>query len=167
MCATHVRTVAQTSGKVSTLSHVDSGNPRDARAPDQEPPLIRVHVIRVQFNPPGSVPENVQREISTQLRTQVFERYTRATYLEELAEEIAEVGIRGALQNRGYFRATATTKITKRETKGADVNVAVAINAAPGTQYRTGKVRLESADDDLPLGISTDVLRELIPLHAG
>jgi outer membrane translocation and assembly module TamA len=138
---------------------------REMQAP--EPPLMRVHVIRVQFDPDGVIPEDIREEISTQLRTQLFERYASAAYLEDLAGEIAEVGVMGALQNRGYFRTRATAKVTRLEREGADVNVAVAISVALGTQYRTGDVRVESADEDVRLAISAEVLRELIPLHSG
>jgi outer membrane translocation and assembly module TamA len=140
---------------------------REMEAPNPEPPRVRVHVIRVEFNPGDGILASVQGEISTHLRSQVFERNASATYLKELAEEIAEVGVVGALQNSGYFRARATAKLTALGGEGTDIDVAVAISVTPGKQYRTGKVRIESADDDVPLGIPAEALRKLIPLQRG
>ena len=136
-------------------------------APESEPPQVSVHVARVEFNPEDDIPASVRGEISTELRSQVFKQYASTAYLKELGEEIAEVGVAGALRNRGFYRAMATAKLTVMETKGADIDVAATIRVTPGTQYRTGEVRFESADDDVPLGISAEVLRGLIPLQSG
>jgi outer membrane translocation and assembly module TamA len=146
---------------------------REMQAPEPEPPQVAhepqvsVHVVRVEFNLEDGIPANFRGEISTRMQSQVFERYSSAAHLKELAEEIAEVGVAGALQNRGFYRARATVKLTALESKGADIDVAATIRVTPGTQYRTGEVRFESADDDVPLSISAEVLRELIPLQSG
>jgi outer membrane protein assembly factor BamA len=73
----------------------------------------------------------------------------------------------GALQNRGYFRATAAAKLTALQTAGAEISVAAVISAAPGPQFRAGDIRIESADAAFPLGMSPEVLRGLIPLQTG
>jgi outer membrane translocation and assembly module TamA len=140
---------------------------REMQAPEAELPRVSVHVVRVEFNPEDGIPASVRGEISTQLRSQVFERHASTAYLKELAAEIAEVGVIGGLQNRGYFRAMATATLTVLGSKGADIDVAATIGVAPGTQYRTGKVRVESTDEDAPLGISATALRGLIPLQSG
>jgi outer membrane translocation and assembly module TamA len=149
---------------------------REMQAPEPEPPQVppkpeqlqvSVHVVRVEFHPEDGIPASVRGEISTQLRSQVFEQYASTAYLKELAEDIADVGVAGELQNRGYYRARATAQLTALGSKGADIDVAVAISVTPGTQYRTGRVRVESADDDVPLGISATALRGLIPLQSG
>jgi outer membrane translocation and assembly module TamA len=138
---------------------------REMQTSEPEVPQVNVHVIRVEFSPKDGIPASVRGEISTQLRNQVFVRYASTAYLKELAEEIAEVGVVGALQNRGYFRARATAEVMRLGNEGADINVAVAISATLGTQYRAGDVRFESADRDVPLSISAEVLRGLIPLQ--
>jgi hypothetical protein len=73
---------------------------REMRAPEPEPSQVSVHVVRVEFHPEGGIPASVRGEISAQLRSQVFERYASTAYLKELADEIAEVGVAGELQNR-------------------------------------------------------------------
>lgn len=140
---------------------------RDMQLPDPVPPRIRVHVIRVEFDSKDGVPADAREEISTALRNRVFERDANTAYLNDLANEIAEVGARVALQNQGYFTATAEAKLTALESKGSDINVAVVISATPGPQYRMGDMGIESADSDLSLSISPAVLRPLVPLQTG
>jgi len=46
-------------------------------------------------------------------------------------------------------------------------HAAATISAQPGAQYRTGNIRIESADSSSPLVMSPEVLRGLIPLQRG
>src|SRR5439155_24423100 len=81
--------------------------------------------------------------------------------------EIAEVPVRGALLNLGYFKVNAKAKLTVLSSEGEDVSAAVVISATPGPQYRTGDIRIECTDSGHPLIISPEVLRVLIPLQRG
>jgi SNF2 family DNA or RNA helicase len=138
---------------------------REMQPPDPAPPQVRVHVIRVEFDPKDGIPSNVQEEISTQLQSHIFERDANRPYLSDLANEIAEVNVRGVLQNHGYFGPTVfAAKLSTLQSEGADKNIEVAISATPGTQYHTGNIRIESADSASQFWISPEVLRELIPL---
>lgn len=128
---------------------------------------VRVHVISVDFDSNDGIPADAQEQISGELRSHLFQPDAGSVYLNDLANEIAEVGVRGALQDRGYFKATATAKLTTLQTEGADVGVVVTISATPGPQYRTGDIRIESTDRDYPLAISSEILRSLIPLQRG
>jgi outer membrane translocation and assembly module TamA len=134
---------------------------------DPVPPRVKVHVIRLEFDSNDGIPADAREEISTELRSHVFERDANTADLSDLANEIAEVGVRGALQNRGYFAATATAKLTELHSEGAEISVAAAISATPGTQYHIRDIRIESADIGFPLSMSPEVLRELIPLQRG
>jgi outer membrane protein assembly factor BamA len=139
---------------------------RDMRPADPVSPRVRVRVIRVEFDPKEGIPANAREEISAELRSHVFERDADTAYLDDLANEIAEVGARGALQDRGYFTATAVAKLTALQSEGAEIGVAVIISAKPGPQYRAGDIRIEPADDG-SLEFSTEVLRDFIPLQRG
>jgi outer membrane protein assembly factor BamA len=132
---------------------------------DPVPPRVRVRVIRVGFDSKDGIPADAQEEISAELQSHVFEPDVHSAYLNDLGNQIAEVSVRGALQNRGYFKATATAKLTTLQTEGADIDVVVAISATPGPQYRTGDIRIGSTDSGYPLIISPEVLRGLIPLR--
>ena len=131
------------------------------------PTRVKVHVIRVDFDPSDGVPADAQGEISEELRSRVFEAEAGSAYLKDLANEIAEVSVLEALQDRGYFKVTATAELTTLQTQGADISVVVAISATPGPQYRTGDIRIEPSDSDLPLAISPEILRSLVPIHRG
>ena len=108
---------------------------RDMQTSDPVPPRVRVHVIRVEFDSNDGIPADAREEISRELRSHVFERDGDTADLSDLANEIAEVGVRGALQNRGYFTVTATAKLTELQSEGAEISVAATISATPGTQY--------------------------------
>jgi outer membrane translocation and assembly module TamA len=140
---------------------------QEIREMQPEPTRLRVHVIRVEFDSNDGVPADAQEEISTALRSRVIEPDADTAYLKDLASEIAEVGVRGALRNRGYFKATATASLTRLQTQGADVSVVATIRATLGLQYRMGNLRIESADSGEPFAISPEVLRGLIPLQTG
>jgi len=131
------------------------------------PTEVRVHVVRVDFDPNDGIPADVREEISTKLRSQVFERDVESAYLKDLAQEIAEVPVRGAFRDRGYFKTNATAMLTTLQVQDGDVWAVVRINATPGPQYRTGGIQIKSADPDSALAISPEVLRSLIPLKRG
>lgn len=131
------------------------------------PTRVRVHVIRVDFDSNDGVPADAQGEISEQLRSRVFEADAGSAYLKDLANEIAEVRVMEPLRDRGYFKVTATAKLTTLQTEGSDISVVVAIRATPGPQYRMGDIRIEPPDSDLTLAISPDILRSLVPIHRG
>src|SRR6267142_13054 len=90
---------------------------RDMQTSDPVPPRVRVHVIRVEFDSNDGIPADAREELSTELRSHVFERDGDTADLSDLANEIAEVDVRGALQNRGYFAATATAKLTELQSE--------------------------------------------------
>src|SRR5258708_3479122 len=119
---------------------------REMQPSDPVPPQVRVRVVRVEFDSNDGIPADVREKISAELRSRVFNRDAGTDYLSELANEIAEVGARGALQNRGYFKATAAAKLRALQSESAEISVAAAISATPGPQYRTGDIRIESAD---------------------
>lgn len=132
-----------------------------------EPARLRIHVMSVEFDADDGIPADAQEEISAGLRNTVFERGEEKGYLLQLANEIAEVPVREALRNRGYFKMTATAKATELWRDAAEVGVVVAVRATPGPQYRMGNIQIQSADPDLPLAIYSEVLRSLIPLQRG
>ena len=140
---------------------------QEIRGKQPVPTRVRLHVVRVDFSPDDGIPADVQDEISTELQKQVFERDADSAYLKNLPDEIAEVGVRGALRDRGYFKAAATAKLTPLEGEGVDMKVVVAIRATLGSLYRTGDIQFESTNSNSPLMISPDILRGLIVLQRG
>jgi len=135
--------------------------------PETEPARARVHVIRVEFDSNRGIPADARKEILTELQSRVFEPDADSDYLTNLANQIAEVPVRGGLRDRGYFNARATAKLTVLQREGEDISVVATIKATPGPQYVTGDIRIESTDSNHPLAISPEILRGLIPLQRG
>ena len=69
-------------------------------------------MTRVEFDRNDDIPADDQEEISAELRRRVFKPDADSAYQKDLANEIAEVPVRGALRYRGYFKVTATAKLT-------------------------------------------------------
>jgi hypothetical protein len=89
-----------------------------------------------------------------------------ADYLKNVGDEIAEVDVKEALQNDGYFKAQTDAKLTAIQSERGEISVVARIHATPGDQYRSRDIRVESADGT-PLKYSEDVLRSAIPLENG
>ena len=138
-----------------------------AQPTEPAPALVRVHVLRVEFNSDDGIPADVQEEISTELEKQVFGREANSAYLNHLAQEIGDVAVRKAFRNRGYFKVSDTASLTTLSSEGADIYVAAEVHATPGPQYRAGDIRVESEDPDRQLMMSHDTLRGIIPLQKG
>ena len=135
--------------------------------PEQPKVKVNVHVISVEFEANSGIPSDAQEQIAAELQSLTFGGDADADYLNDIANAIAEVGVRGFLQDRGYFRATTTARLRLLEESGAEVHVAATISAEPGPQYRTGDIRIESADSSSPLVMSLEILRGLVPLQSG
>ena len=83
---------------------------REMQPPVPVPPRVRVHVIRVEFDPKDGVQADARGDISTELRNHVFERDANTAYLNDLANEIAEVGVRGGAPKSGLFQSDSGGK---------------------------------------------------------
>ena len=112
-------------------------------------------------------PQMLKRRFRRSCEARCSSGMSTGAYANDLANEIADVDVRGALRDRGYFRASAEARLTELWNEGADIGVLVAVAATLGPQYRAGDIRLKSADPDSLLAISPEVLRSLIPLQRG
>ena len=140
---------------------------QEIREKQPEPKQVRVHVIRVDFDSDDGIPVDAQQEIASELQSNLIEPEADSAYLKDLADAIADVGVSGALRDRGYFKAMATAKLTALQSEREDISIVVSIEATPGPQFRAGDIRIESADPDRPLTMSPEILRGLIPLQRG
>jgi len=82
-------------------------------------------------------------------------------------DELAEVGLRGTLQEHGYFRAEASAKAEILSKDAKHDHVALTIRVNPGRQYRLGSVQFRSVDPDAPLGFPPQELRKQLPMRTG
>jgi hypothetical protein len=81
---------------------------QEIRDMQPEPQKVTLHVARVEFDQKSGIPMQLQREITADVRRGTFQEDEDSDYLKKAANEIAEVGVRGPLQNRGYFRPRYT-----------------------------------------------------------
>jgi hypothetical protein len=83
-----------------------------------------------------------------------------------VASEVAQVGVRGYFQQRGYFKVVAHDPATKllaiRDGK-QQILVSVAVSA--GEQYRLGALTFQSAVAGTPLSVPSETLREQFNLR--
>jgi hypothetical protein len=68
---------------------------QEIREMQPAPTRVRVHIIRVDFDSNDGIPPDAQEETSAELRRRVFEPEADGAYLKDLANEIAEVPVRG------------------------------------------------------------------------
>jgi hypothetical protein len=142
-----------------------SKQPQSTRV--EEPTLLCNHLVRIEFAPNSGIPLELQREISTLLLAQTFEEDSDTDYVKEAANEIAEVEVRGSLQDKGYLRVLPEAKLTLLKAEGSDILVAAAISAELGPQYWLNRIQFVAVDPDKSLSQSDRVLRDFFPLKPG
>jgi len=126
-----------------------------------EAPERKVIIDNVEFAAPTSLPESTRAEIVAEIKGQ--------EHLEtpKWVAELEEVGVRGAFQDRGYFKVLATAEVHSIRSDAEYDHVAVTIHAEEGPQYRLGKVRFRTADPEETLAFPEKVLRAQLPLQEG
>src|SRR5438094_7961423 len=109
---------------------------QEIREMQPAPARVRVHVIRVEFDSNDGIPADAQEEISGKLQSRVFEPALDSAYLNDLENEIADVGVRGALRDRGYFKVIATARLTPPWCEATASSGDGTIAGRAGPQYR-------------------------------
>jgi outer membrane translocation and assembly module TamA len=133
--------------------------PQETGEPDA--PERMVVIDEVRFEPPPHLPESTQAEIVAELKVPEFPAGSR------WLEEFEEVGIRGAFQDRGYFKVEAKAEVHPISSDATRDHVSVTIHIQEGPQYRLGKLRFRTDDPEETLAFPADELRKQIPLRPG
>jgi outer membrane protein assembly factor BamA len=116
----------------------------------------------VKFDGPVHLPDSTnERKVISDIKHRVFD------YGQEGLDEILEVQIRGAWQDQGYFKVTATGQTQVVSSDSTCEHVMITIRVDPGRQYRLGDVRFRESDPGQPLAFTPEELRKLIPLQEG
>ena len=132
--------------------------------PDTHTPVAaerKVIIDDVEFAPRTSLPESTRAEIVAEIKGQEHLETPR------WVAELEEVGVRGAFQDRGYFKVLATAEVHTIRSDAEYDHVAVTVHAEEGPQYRLGKVRFRTADSDELLVFPEETLRAQLPLQEG
>ena len=121
------------------------------------PPRGQIRIKKVVFQGVTQMPESAQRELAESIKKRTFEDEDGGWL-----DEIQEIDVRGAWQERGYFQVKVSAK-ADIETGGPELAWAtVTIRVDEGLQYRLGKLTF-SVGTVFP----QETLRKLIPLREG
>jgi hypothetical protein len=120
-----------------------------------------VVIDSVDFDGPITLPEPARLKLVDDLKRHEFDADSK------WLDEVAEVSLRGAWQDQGYFKVIA--KATARDIGGDALHEHVALTAhvEEGLQYFQGRLNIQSVDRDAPLVFTQEVLRNVYPLREG
>ncbi len=121
-------------------------------------------VDSVKFDTPDHLPDSSEEpQIISEIKQHMFD------YGQEGLDEVLEVRIRSAWQDRGFFKVLAWSRTQVVSSDSTYEHVLVTIHVDPGEQYRLGGVRFRSSnsDDRETLAFPREELRKLLPLQEG
>jgi hypothetical protein len=140
-----------------TLAQEISAMQEETRALEPEPVATpRVVIASVQFAPRTRISESVRSRIIWSIKSPEFHDDADMDWLEELQD----VGIRGVLQDSGYFKAKVKVDARLLDGNERRNRYALTLHIEEGWQYRLGNVRSKPADHDKAfLAFSANELR--------
>ena len=126
----------------------------------------RITIASIYFQGQTPLPQTVQTQL---VRT--FRRYTQPFHDSDaqiLLTEFSEAGVKAALHDRGYFRASVEAEAKLLSADAHEKRYSFIIRVTAGPLYRLGSVNFMSApDSDSALVFPSAQLRNLIPLAPG
>ena len=127
-------------------------------------PAPRVVIASIHLAPPTHVPESVRNRIVGSIKSSQHPDDAKMDWLEELQD----VGIRGILQDSGYFKAKVKVDARLLDRNERRSRYALTLHIEEGWQYRLGNVRFEAADPDKSvLAFSASELRQRVHMRPG
>ena len=148
-----------------TLAQEISATQEETRAHEPEPmPTPRVVIASIQFVPPTHISESVRSRIIRSIKSPYFHDDAKMDWLEELQD----VGIRGTLQDSGYFKAKVKVEARLLDGNERRNRYALTLHLEEGSQYRLGNVHFKPADPDKTLlAFSGSELRQRVHMRRG
>jgi surface antigen-like variable number repeat protein len=129
---------------------------------NEPPPGPKVIIDEIKFDTPIHLRDSVRDEIVTSTKQRDL-----GPPIAEWLDETAEVGVRGAWQNNGYFKVKVSWRAILLASDANYQHFSVIFHVDEGLQYRVGKITFRSSDPDEPLVFPSEELRKLIPMDAG
>jgi len=126
-------------------------------------PAREVVIASVQFAPGTHISGSVRNRVVWSIKSVRLVDDSKLVWLQELQE----VGILGALQDSGYFRAKVKANAHLLEGNEKRRLYALILHIEEGQQYRLGDVRFKSPPDSSPLAFSESELRTHVPMKRG
>lgn len=115
----------------------------------------------VSFDGPITLPESIRKKVVDELKEQRFRADS------DWLNDIADVPIRGAWQDDGYFKVAASARADLLRADSTTQHVALSVHVDEGPQYFLGHLAFRSADPDNPLAIAPNELRSRVLLQEG
>ncbi len=120
-------------------------------------------VDSVTFDGPISLAESEREKLVAELKQQEFDDDPKSAWI----DEIAEVWVRGAWQDQGYFKVVDTVKADVVSADATREHVALTVHVDEGLQYFLGRLEFRSTDPDEPLIFPEAELRKRFALRDG
>jgi hypothetical protein len=133
-------------------------------SPSQQKPETRVIVDAVEFHGENSLTEAERAAIAEEIKKTDF--VTSSATHDDWAEAATEVAIRGALQDKGYFKvfAQSTTHLIRAEEH--ELHYVLRVDIESGPQYWLGNVLFVNKDNN-SLVFTETLLRQQLGLSRG
>jgi outer membrane protein assembly factor BamA len=148
-----------------TLAEEISAMQEETKALEPEPvPTPRVVIASIQLSPTTHISESVRSRIIWSIKSPLFHDDPNMDWLEELQD----VGIRGLLQDLGYFKAKVKADARLLDGNERRNRYTLTLHIEEGLRYRLGNVRFKPADPDKSLlAFSASELRQHLHMRRG
>jgi hypothetical protein len=132
--------------------------------PAQQKPELRVIVDAVEFHGENSLFEAERAALAEEIKRAEF--VTSSVTHDDWADEVAEVAIGGAFQDKGYFKVLVQGTPYLVRAEEHELHYVLRLDIESGRQYRLGNVRFTNNQDG-PLVFGEAVLRQQLQLKSG
>ena len=137
---------------------------KEETEPTQEqPPEIKRTIISVKFDPETHLPQSLRTQIVRSIKYEQFYDDSESDWLSELQE----VGIKGLLQDSGYFRPKVEADAHFIDGNLRNRRYSLTLHIEGGWQYRLGEISFLNVRENEALVFPTSELREHIHLRRG
>jgi hypothetical protein len=139
----------------------DSPSPKQETNQSQPAQPKSVAIDAVDFDGPTALPNADLAQFVFSLEEHQF--VSTSNWLDEVVSR----WVRGAWQDDGYFKVSASATYTTIWDDSANQHVALHIHVDPGLQYFMGDLRFSQGDPRCPLVFAADELRGLVTIQKG
>jgi outer membrane protein assembly factor BamA len=138
----------------------DEANPTETVLPS--PPSPSVIIASVQFAPGTHISDSVRNRVLWSINSpKIFDDS------EDWLQEMQDVGIRGALQDSGYYRAKVKIEAHRLKRNEKRQVYALTLHIEEGWRYKFRDVQFKSLVDSAPLAFPESELRKYVHMKQG
>lgn len=157
-------TLALIASQVFLVRSSAQSNACPDRLPSQQKTEMRVIVDAIEFHGENPLSEAERETLAEEIKKSDF--VTSDVNHDDWANEIADVTIRGALQDKGYFKVLPQSTPFLVRAEENELHYVLRLEIESGHQYRLGNVRIKNSREG-PLVFDEAVLRQQVQLKSG